>query len=138
MSSSFLHVNKSHKDKYRQACTYRHTFAENHWVSPFPASWLASMCYCPALKHDPVPCCWLLLFSHVAEDKAMFPILFFFFCPPCQEGEGLKIKTEHLFFQCWTVSCDWGRAECAEWERGGPVKDSSHKGHVGQSYSFYG
>lgn len=58
----------------------------------------------------------------------------FFFCSPCQGGDGLKSKAERLFFQCWNISCDWGRAECAGWERGVSVKDSVHKGCAGQSY----
>lgn len=69
---------------HASACAHRLT-KEKHWESSsqlFPASWPASLLYCPALKRDPVSICRLLISSRVAEDKQMFPLPLAFFSPP--------------------------------------------------------
>lgn len=61
-----------HTDTNTHQLARTKTHREKHRVSPFPASWLASVLYCPALKRDLVSSSRRLLCSHVAEDKEMF------------------------------------------------------------------
>lgn len=79
-----------------------HTPRENHRVSPFPASWLASVLHCPSLERDPVSSLRLLHCSHAAENKEMFLpalMLFFFLCPCTQGEQSLKSMSSFLSVQ---------------------------------------
>lgn len=84
---------------------------------PFPASWPASALYCPALKHDPVSSCRVLLSSRVGEDEEMFPsrsASFSFFVSSLSRG---MESEEHVVFSFRWEQCAVTEAE-PRWERG--------------------
>lgn len=125
-----------HTDKkYTPTCMHQprtHTHRENHRVSPFPASWLASVLHCPSLERDPVSSLRLLHCSHAAENKEMFlPALMLFFFSLSLHSRG-KESEEHVIFSFSSEQCAVTEGELSVLDE--KSKKSAHRGHTGQSH----